>query len=148
MRSTQVDCAHSTAQETSSYSLPCGGHRLDTGLDARRGALPIVLDGGYGEHANVCWVIADSGMIFVSINDEQLASQRLEAAAIIYGISHAQGRLAELIIAGQDLRQAAIRLGVSVNTARTHLQRMFEKTGVRSQPALVRALLSVGAPFG
>lgn len=122
--------------------------RLDTGLDARRGALPIVVDGGYGEHANVCWVIADSGMIFVSINDEQLASQRLEAAAIIYGISHAQGRLAELIIAGQDLRQAAIRLGVSVNTARTHLQRMFEKTGVRSQPALVRALLSVGAPFG
>jgi DNA-binding CsgD family transcriptional regulator len=122
--------------------------RLDIGLDARRGALPIVLEGGRGQPANVCWIIADSGMIFVSINDQQLAVQRLEAAAIIYGISNAQGRLAELIIAGEDLRQAAMHLGVSVNTARTHLQRMFEKIGVRSQPALVRALLSVGAPFG
>jgi DNA-binding CsgD family transcriptional regulator len=34
---------------------------------------------------------------------------------------------------------------VTVNTARTHLHRMFEKTGVRSQPALVGALLSVAA---
>ena len=119
---------------------------LDVGLDTRRGTLPIVIEGGRGVPAVVCWIIADSGMIFVSINDEQLAGERLEAAAVIYGISGSQGRLAELIVAGLDLRQAAERLRFSVNTARTHLQRMFEKTGVRSQPALVRALLSVGAP--
>jgi DNA-binding CsgD family transcriptional regulator len=53
-----------------------------------------------------------------------------------------------LIIAGHDLVNAAERLGVSVNTTRTHLQRMFDKTGVRTQPALVRALLSVASPLG
>jgi hypothetical protein len=35
----------------------------------------------------------------------------------------------------------------SARRARTHLQRMFEKTGVRSQPALVRMLLSVASPL-
>jgi DNA-binding CsgD family transcriptional regulator len=35
---------------------------------------------------------------------------------------------------------------VSVNTLRTHLQRMFDRTGVRSQAALVGALLSVEMP--
>lgn len=37
---------------------------------------------------------------------------------------------------------AAERLEISINTARTHLQRAFDKTGVHSQPALVRRLLS------
>src|SRR5262245_58739978 len=41
----------------------------------------------------------------------------------------------------------ADHLGVSVTTARTQLQRMFEKTGARSQPALVRALLSFPSPM-
>ncbi len=31
-----------------------------------------------------------------------------------------------------------------INAARTHLRRMFDKTGVRSQPALLRVVLSLG----
>jgi hypothetical protein len=50
--------------------------RLDEGVEARRGAAPIVLEGGRGEPANVCWIIADSGMIHVSINDQQHAEDR------------------------------------------------------------------------
>jgi DNA-binding CsgD family transcriptional regulator len=57
-------------------------------------------------------------------------------------------RLAALIVEGCDLTRAADQLGISANTARTQLQRMFDKTGVRSQPALVRMLLSVGSPIG
>ena len=33
---------------------------------------------------------------------------------------------------------------ISTNTARTHLSRIYDKTCVNSQPALVRLLLSVG----
>jgi DNA-binding CsgD family transcriptional regulator len=51
-----------------------------------------------------------------------------------------------LIAQGNDLTQAAERLGVSVNTVRTHLQRMFDRTGARSQSALVGILLSAEAP--
>jgi DNA-binding CsgD family transcriptional regulator len=121
--------------------------RLDDGLYPARGSLPVVLDGGDGEPANVCWVIGDSSMVLVAINDQQRIEDRLAIAALVYGVSAAQKRLASLIVAGHDLASAAERLQVSVNTARTHLQRMFGKTGVRSQPALVRVLLSVSSPF-
>jgi DNA-binding CsgD family transcriptional regulator len=123
------------------------GHR-DDGIWPRRGALPIVLDGGRGEPANVCWVIAHNSQILVAINNPRMTEERLAAAAPVYGITPAQLRLAGLIVAGHDLVDAAGRLGVSVNTARTHLQRMFDKTGVRTQPALVRVLLSVASPLG
>jgi DNA-binding CsgD family transcriptional regulator len=114
----------------------------------RHGALPIVLDGTRGESDNVCWVIAQGGQILIAINDQRITEERLAAAAPVYGITAAQMRLARLIVAGHDLVDAAGRLGVSVNTTRTHLQRMFEKTGVHSQPALVRVLLSVASPLG
>jgi DNA-binding CsgD family transcriptional regulator len=43
-------------------------------------------------------------------------------------------------------REIAAMLGITANTARTHLDRIYDKTGVRTQPALVRALFSVAAP--
>jgi DNA-binding CsgD family transcriptional regulator len=120
---------------------------LDQGIESRRGALPVVLDGGAGEPADVCWILADSGLIHVSINDERLAEERLQTAAVIYGLSPSQVLLAGHIVTGQTLRDAAERLSVSVATVRTQLERIFNKTGVRSQPALVRTLLSVAAPL-
>lgn len=122
--------------------------QLDDGLYPRRGAVPIVLDGGHGAAANVCWVLGESGLVLVSINDRGMAAERLVAAALVYGITPAQLRVARLIIEGHDMMTVSKCLGVSVNTARTHLQRMYDRTGVRTQPALVRALLSVSRPGG
>jgi DNA-binding CsgD family transcriptional regulator len=122
--------------------------RLDEDIESRRETRPVVLDGARGEPANVCWIVADSGMIHVSINDARLIEERLETAAVVYGLSPSQLRLADHVVSGLGLRDAADRLGVSLATVRTQLERMFDKTGVRSQPALVRALLSVTAPLG
>lgn len=118
---------------------------LDRGVWPRRGGVPVLLEAGRGEPAEICWVIARDGRILVALNDRQLTGERLAAAASIYGLTPAQARLAGLIVDGHSLVDAARVLRVSLNTVRTHLQRMFEKTGVRSQTALVRALLSVGA---
>jgi DNA-binding CsgD family transcriptional regulator len=117
-------------------------------MGLRFGAVPVVLGETDGGAVDVCWVIADSGTILVSFNDEQTAKQRLEVAAFIYGITPAQLKVAGLIVGGHDLVSAAGKLGVRVTTVRTHLLRMYDKIGVRSQPALVRALLSVGSPLG
>jgi DNA-binding CsgD family transcriptional regulator len=115
-------------------------------LESRRGVVPIVMQADADAVADVCWVTADSGLVFVAINDAALAGERLEAAALAYGLSAAQMRLAERIVAGEELPAAARTLGVSVNTVRTQLQRIFDKIGVRSQPALVRVLLSIASP--
>jgi DNA-binding CsgD family transcriptional regulator len=91
-----------------------------------------------------CAVLAIEGSVFVRLDDAEEYAPRLDRAAIVFGLSAAQQRLAAEIVRGQTLPAAARTLGISGNTARTHLQRVFDKTGVHSQPALVRILLSVG----
>ncbi len=93
-----------------------------------------------------CWVLIEDGKVMVSFNDEQLLKRHIAIAQGIYGLSAAQTQLAMLVAQGDELSVAAEKLGVSVNTVRTHLQRMFERTGVHSQSALVGLLLSAEAP--
>src|SRR5262249_36864993 len=107
---------------------------------SRSGALPVIVDADGGGPPEICWGGTSDGMILLSFNDARATEERLNAAAVVYGITPAQKRIAALIIGGGDLVEAARRLDVSINTARTQLKRMFDKTGVSSQPALVRAL--------
>ena len=103
-----------------------------------------------GENGNAapvfCWILFEDGKILVSFNDEQLVKRRIAIAQGMYGLSAAQVHLAILVAQGHDLSAAAGKLGVSINTVRTHLQRMFDKTGVHTQSALVGLLLSAEAP--
>jgi DNA-binding CsgD family transcriptional regulator len=48
--------------------------------------------------------------------------------------------LAVLLADGLDLETIAARLGLGRSTVRVHLKHVFDKTGVRSQPALVALL--------
>ena len=93
-----------------------------------------------------CWVLLEDGKTLVSFDDAATVARRITGAQEVYGLSPAQVRLARLIVDGHDLAAAADLLLVSVNTLRTQLQRIFDKTGVRSQAALVRSLLSADAP--
>jgi DNA-binding CsgD family transcriptional regulator len=93
-----------------------------------------------------CWVRSEQERILISFDDASLLRSRLEAAATTVGLSPAQLDLAELLASGQDLSNAAVELGVSVNTVRTQLRRMFEKTQTHNQAALVSRLLNVQGP--
>lgn len=95
-----------------------------------------------------CWVFLQDGKILVSFNDDQLVTRRVAIAQGIYGLTGSQAQLAQLLAQGHDLARAADKLGITINTVRTHLQRMFDKTGARSQAALVGLLLSSEAPAG
>ena len=87
------------------------------------------------------------GAIVISFDNAAVLDRRLQAARGVFGLSPGQHQLARLIAEGKDLALAAAELGVSVNTARTQLQRMFDKVGVRNQAALMRVLLSIGPPM-
>jgi DNA-binding CsgD family transcriptional regulator len=95
-----------------------------------------------------CWVLLEDGKTLISFDDAQTVTRRIAGARDVYALSPAQVRLARLIVDGHDLAAASVLLGVSVNTLRTQLQRIFDKTGARSQSALVRTLLSVEVPTG
>lgn len=58
----------------------------------------------------------------------------------LYGLTPAEAAVAAAIGGGRPLAAAAADLGISPLTARTHLKRVFDKTGVHRQVELVRLI--------
>lgn len=58
----------------------------------------------------------------------------------LFSLSAAEARVARAILEGDNPREAAVRLGVSVNTVNNQLASIFSKTGVNRQSALVRMM--------
>ncbi len=105
---------------------------------------PAVLgDTDEGGIAVVTLVVRNS-TTYLMFDGARSLDRRLSIAQAVFGLSDGQLRVARHIADGQGPKGAAKALGISVNTARTHLTRLYEKTGVNSQAALVRILLSVG----
>jgi DNA-binding CsgD family transcriptional regulator len=88
------------------------------------------------------WFIAAT----VLLDDLRPLAGRIEQAAHIYELSPAQSRLALAVAEGRSLPEFAAESGVSLNTARTHLRRVFAKAGATSQAGLVARLLSLTPP--
>jgi DNA-binding CsgD family transcriptional regulator len=58
-----------------------------------------------------------------------------------FGLSRAQASFAIEFANGHSLRTCAERLGISLSTAKTHLQQIFAKTGASRQAELMRLIL-------
>ena len=111
-----------------------------------RFADPVILTGEAADGQHIVWISIRDGMLLVSFRDSRNERARLEQAAEVFDLSPTQVRVSGLILEGCDLPQIAGRLSISPNTAKTHLTRIFDKTGARSQPALVSRLLGVRPP--
>lgn len=83
--------------------------------------------------------------VFLSVNAESFPI----ADAILltlYGLTAAEARVASEIGKGGILRDIGQRLQISENTLKTHLKRVFDKTGVRRQSDLVGLVASLVPP--
>lgn len=112
------------------------------------GALPIINETVLDRPQVLCWVAPVDGMVLVTFDDEETAEKRISTAAMIFRLSPAQLRLVRLLLSGRDLAQAAMEMSVSITTLRTQLARIFDKTGVHTQAALLRLMLSIAPPMG
>jgi DNA-binding CsgD family transcriptional regulator len=83
---------------------------------------------------------APAAAIFISDPDLQLDSDEHHLRDL-YALTAVEARLAACLSQGKSVDEAATTLGVTVNTARAYLKRIYNKTGVRRQPELVRLLL-------
>jgi len=83
--------------------------------------------------------------VVAMIHEEWLSGPKYLATMLrnTYGLTSAEVRLCQAMLEGKSLSEAASDNRISRNTAKTHLSRVFSKTGVRSQTALLR-LLSAG----
>jgi DNA-binding CsgD family transcriptional regulator/PAS domain-containing protein len=63
----------------------------------------------------------------------------------LFGLTPAEVRLAMALVKGTSVEEYAQEAAISSNTARTHVKRIYSKTGVRRQSELVRLLLKSSA---
>jgi DNA-binding CsgD family transcriptional regulator len=83
--------------------------------------------------------------IFIATpTDSHLAP--LDALIALYGLTDAESRVLTRIAQGQNRGQAAASLEIADSTVKSHLDRIFSKTGTSTQPELVRLLTSLSAP--
>ena len=61
----------------------------------------------------------------------------------LYGLTPAESRVADLLLEGLEVRDAAERLCITLETARFHLKRVLAKTGTHRQTELMRLMLSL-----
>lgn len=81
--------------------------------------------------------------VAVFISDPEAQNDAPEQALQqLFGFTPTEARFALLLAKGNTLDEAATTMGVSRNTARTHLRSMFAKTGVSRQTLLVRLILT------
>jgi DNA-binding CsgD family transcriptional regulator len=65
-----------------------------------------------------------------------------EVLAELYQLTHSEAELVRLLATGLSLEEAAVKRGVSLNTARSHLKHAFAKTDTSRQGELVRLIVT------
>lgn len=95
-------------------------------------------------------VLARPGLALVHVADleRQMRPPETELREL-FGLTAAEARLAGAVFEGLGLPEAAEHFGLSVNTLRFQLARVFDKTGVSRQADLVKLMMRLtGGPDG
>jgi len=81
-------------------------------------------------------------VVFLRDPESNAAQPSQELVRRLFGLTRMEAQLALLLAEGLTLDEAAEKMNVRRNTARTHLRSIFCKTGVTRQTMLVRLLLN------
>lgn len=86
--------------------------------------------------------------VLVCVTDLDVGGDVTEQALRqVLGLSPAEARVAVLLFEGMTPKEAAAHLGLSFNTVREHLARIFDKTGVNRQSELIKLIGRTAAPW-
>ncbi len=84
--------------------------------------------------------------VMIAARPLEAAADLSAAAQQLFGLTETEARFASALAAGLSLAQAAEDQRVRISTARTHLARIFQKTGTRQQSQVAALLRSVELP--
>ncbi|MGR8918289.1 MAG: response regulator [Gammaproteobacteria bacterium] len=112
------------------------GELFDFGADADDDGLLGVIT-RIPSTSEVAGTAAVALMLFDRAHRQELSDSVLRE---VYGLTRSEVRLVQNLVGGCSLERAANDLGISVNTARTHLKHVFHKTGARRQSELIHQL--------
>jgi DNA-binding CsgD family transcriptional regulator len=83
--------------------------------------------------------------LFIAPTTQQ-AKMPADAVALLFDLTPAETRIFELITSGMTQAEAGKHLGVAASTVKTHLLRLFEKTGCKRQVDLIRLAAGLTSP--
>jgi DNA-binding CsgD family transcriptional regulator/PAS domain-containing protein len=134
MRALIEGCARSGAEAGSGGTVV-----VSRGLDRTPLSLVVIPTRGIVAHLhNRC----PAAVIFVTDPDRTAGPSR-DYLRALFKLTPTEAALAVELVEGDGLQSAATRLGIKRETARTHLQHIFEKTGTRRQAELARLLVGL-----
>ena len=81
------------------------------------------------------------GLIVTIVDPEQTLAVSTDLLSLVFGLTSAEGALARALAGGTDLSQYARKARITMNTARGHLKKIFEKTNTHRQGELIALLL-------
>jgi DNA-binding CsgD family transcriptional regulator len=87
-----------------------------------------------------------NGSVILFVRDMAAPPPNLTAFARHFGLTAAEAAIAAELVKADGVTAAAVRLGISRATARTHLIHIFQKTATRRQAELVRLMLTWAEP--
>jgi len=98
-----------------------------------------------GERRNVCGAFPASVAIFAQ-DPVVVPPFPGEAFAKLHGLTGGELRVLLAMAPGLSVKEAAEVLGIGETTAKTHLQRIYDKTGTAKQTELMNLFLSSAPP--
>ena len=123
------------------HSYSTSGGNLSVTRRCKKPSLNLLVTPLGPTRSGTDWPIEDAALIVASRPKPACA----RAAVMLqkqFNLTPAEIRLMQLVGEGIEPMQMAERLSVSITTIRTHLQRLFDKTGTRRQAELVRLVLT------
>lgn len=141
----QANLKHKIAEACSGMQLDsASGYLLARALDPESAdvalcVIPLSEPGSYGlpDGQPVAMIFARTLELDANLEEE---------AVRLLGLTPAEAKLASALASGQSLADAADAQSVRITTARTHLARIFQKTGTRQQSQIAALLRAAHLP--
>jgi DNA-binding CsgD family transcriptional regulator len=122
---------------------PCRLPRLSGAMQASRPSLRRPLPVVVSPTRNAASPFDRSSAVCITFADPDRASKAdPELLARLYGLTEREAAVAACLLQGQSPNAAAAALAMTMNTVRTHIRHIFEKTGVERMSELMRLFLS------
>lgn len=138
---TRADLMLKSAIRACGLGDPCHASGRNLTLNRDTGAAPLTVE-VLPHRKNAAPSPALQAVAMVLLRDPGPGKTvRAESLRRRFGLTPAEAALALEMLEGDGRAAAAARCGISINTARTHLTRIFEKTGVKRQAELIRVLM-------
>lgn len=83
--------------------------------------------------------------LFIS-TDRASLPPNLESLSALTGLTSQESRIALMIAGGVSPKDGAAQLGISLNTMRSHITHIFQKTGTNDQQAVARLVCDLSLP--